>query len=143
MFALGVLSIPESLAVLGALPGALNILGWMALNTYSGALLGNFRARHAGCHSVADMAQIVGGPWLRELMGALFIVTWTVLGAGGLVGISTALNALSLHAICTNWFTFVATVITILLASVRKFEHIGWLTYVGFVAIYSAVLIVV
>jgi len=37
-------------------------------------LQGNFRNRHAGCHSIADMAEVVGGPIVRELVGGLFII---------------------------------------------------------------------
>ena len=64
VFATGVLSIPAALYTLGAVPGGINIVGWCILNTYAGVIFGNFRNRHAGCHSVADMAGIVGGPWM-------------------------------------------------------------------------------
>ena len=65
VFATGVLSIPAALYTLGAVPGNINIFGWCILNTYAGVIFGNFRNRHAGCHSVADMAGIVGGAWMR------------------------------------------------------------------------------
>ncbi|KAF4548379.1 Transmembrane amino acid transporter-like protein 12 [Elsinoe fawcettii] len=143
MFAIGVLSIPNALAALGAFPGAINIIGWCALNTYSGIIFGDFRNRHASCHSVADMAYVAGGPLLREFIGALFIIDWTILAAGAIVGVSIAFNALSEHAICTNYFTLVSVVIVVGMSTIRKFEHIGWLTYAGFASVYAAVLIVV
>ncbi|PNS21536.1 hypothetical protein CAC42_895 [Sphaceloma murrayae] len=143
MFAIGVLTIPNALAALGAFPGAVNIIGWCALNTYSGVLMGDFRNRHAGCHSVADMAFVVGGNILKELTGALFIIDWTILAAGAILGVSTAFNALSLHALCTNYFTLISVIMVICMSSIRKFEHLGWLTWAGFASVYSAVLIVV
>lgn len=143
IFATGVLTIPSAMYVLGAFPGAINVLGWQALNTYAAIIQGNFRNTHAGCHSIADMAEKVGGAWLREVVGVLFLVTFAIVAASGIFGSSVALNALSNHALCTNWFMLVATVAVFLLASVRKFEKIAWLTWAGFISVYVAVFIVV
>ncbi|KAL1865067.1 hypothetical protein VTK73DRAFT_5522 [Phialemonium thermophilum] len=143
IFATGVLSIPSTMYVLGALPGAINVLGWQFLNTYCAIIQGNFRNSHAGCHSIADMANVVGGAWLKEVVGALFLVTYAIVGASGIFGASVALNALSNHAICTNWFMLVATMAVFFLASMRKFEKIAWLTWAGFLSVYIAVFIVV
>lgn len=129
--------------VLGAFPGAINVLGWQFLNTYCAIIQGNFRNSHAGCHSIADMAQVVGGKWLREVVGVLFLVTFAIVGASGIFGASVGLNALSNHAICTNYFMLVSTVAVFVLASVRKFEKIAWLTWVGFSSVFIAVFIVV
>lgn len=74
LFATGVLSIPAAMYALGAAPGALLILGFGLVNTYVGRVQGNFRNIHPGCHSVADMAQYLGGPILKELVGGLFVV---------------------------------------------------------------------
>ncbi|OIW33224.1 amino acid transporter [Coniochaeta ligniaria NRRL 30616] len=143
IFATGVLTIPSAMFVLGAFPGAVNVLGWQALNTYCAIIQGNFRNSHAGCHSIADMAHHVGGPWLREVIGGLFLVTFAIVAASGIFGSSVALNALSNHAICTNYFMLVATIAVFCLASVRKFEKISWLTWGGFISVYVAVFIVV
>ncbi|KAL2278187.1 hypothetical protein FJTKL_14609 [Diaporthe vaccinii] len=143
IFATGVLSIPSAMYVLGALPGAINVLGWQFLNTYCAIIQGNFRNSHAGCHSIADMANVVGGVWLKEIVGVLFLVTYAIVGASGIFGTSVAFNALSNHAICTNYFMLVATVAVFILASARKFEKIAWLTWAGFLSVYVAVFIVV
>ncbi|KXJ96108.1 transmembrane amino acid transporter [Microdochium bolleyi] len=143
IFATGVLTIPSSMYVLGALPGAINVICWQFLNTYCAIIQGNFRNNHAGCHSIADMGYVVGGAWLRELVGAMFLVTFAIVGASGIVGASTALNALSNHGMCTNNFMLVSTVAVFALASLRKFEKIAWLTWAGFISIFAAVFIVV
>lgn len=142
-FALGVLNLPSTLNVLGALPGALLIVAWGTFNTYVAILFGQFRARHTGIHSVADIAGVIGGPWLREIVGALFVIINTLCVSISLVGLSTALNALSHHAVCTVWFSFVATVAVILGGSVRKLHAIGWLTSIGFLTLFTSVFIVV
>ncbi|EXJ83980.1 hypothetical protein A1O3_04647 [Capronia epimyces CBS 606.96] len=143
IFATGVLSIPTSMYTLGSFPGAINILGWTILNGYLAIVQGNFRNRHAGCHSIADMAQLVGGPIVREIVGFLFIAAYVICAGSGILGVSAALNALSNHSLCTQWFSFVATVIVAIFASVRKFEKVAWLTWVGFISVFTAVMIIV
>ncbi|PYI30380.1 hypothetical protein BP00DRAFT_398642 [Aspergillus indologenus CBS 114.80] len=143
LFATGILSIPSVMYDLGALPGALNVLGWCGLNTYGALVLGDFRERYPQCHTVADMTQLMGGPIFREVVGFLFVMTYVITAASGVIGVSAAFNALSLHSLCTVWFSVIATIIIALCASVRKFSHIGWLTWVGFFSILAAVFIIV
>ncbi|KAJ5350147.1 hypothetical protein N7541_007874 [Penicillium brevicompactum] len=143
IFATGVLSIPSLMYQLGAFPGAITVVGWSLLNTYCALVQGNFRNAYPGCHSIADMAQVVGGPIVKELVGALFTISYVIVAASGIIGVSTAFNALSLHSICTVWFSFIGTIIIAMCASVRKFSHIGWLTWLGFGSVYIAVFIIV
>lgn len=128
---------------LGAFPGAINIIAWTLLNAYCAIIQGNFRNSHAGCHSIADMAELVGGVVVKEVVGFLFIAAYIICAGSGIIGVSAALNALSNHALCTNWFTFIAAIIVVLFASVRKFEKIAWLTWVGTVSVFTAVLVIV
>lgn len=137
------LSIPSALYNLGALAGAINILAWGFINTYCAIVIGNFRRRRVGCHSIADMAYVIGGLWFKEVVGIFFMVAYTICVSTGLVGAATGLNALSNHAICTNYFMVVVTVACIIMASVRKFEKIAWLTWAGFISVYVAVFVVV
>ncbi|RFU24876.1 hypothetical protein B7463_g11458, partial [Scytalidium lignicola] len=143
IFATGVLSIPTAMFDLGAVGGSLSVIGWGLVNTYSAIVLGNFRNSHPGCHSVADMAQLVGGVFFREFTGAMFIIACILCAGSGILGISIALNVFSKHGICTVWFTLVATILAVALASFRKLHQIGILTYIGFASIYVAVFIVV
>ncbi|GAB7352105.1 hypothetical protein MBLNU459_g2604t2 [Dothideomycetes sp. NU459] len=143
IFATGVLSIPTAMYSLGAVGGALSVIGWGALNTYTAVIQGDFRNSHPGCHSIADMAQIVGGVYVKELTGFLFIVAYVLCTGSGILGVSIGLNALSHHAACTVWWSFLATIVVALAASVRKFHKIGWLTWAGFASIFIAVMIVV
>ncbi|TVY42283.1 N amino acid transport system protein [Lachnellula occidentalis] len=143
IFATGVLSIPSSMYSLGAVGGALSVVGWGALNTYTAVIQGDFRNSHAGCHSIADMANVIGGVGLRELCGALFLIAYVLCAGSGILGVSIGLNALSTHAACSVWWSLIATVVVAATASIRKFHTIGWLTWAGFVSIFSAVFIVV
>lgn len=69
--------------------------------------------------------------------------SWVLATGSGIVGISVGLNALSHHAACTVWWSFLATLVVVALASFRKFHQLGWLTAVGFISIFTAVTVVV
>jgi hypothetical protein len=128
---------------LGAVGGALSVVAWGVVNTCKivdfslnairlrtvdfAIVQGNFRNRHAHCHSIADMAQVVGGPILKEVVGFLFVVAYVLCTGSGIIGLSAGLNALSEHAACTVWWAFLSAAVIIACASVRKFEKIGWL----------------
>jgi amino acid permease len=143
LFATGVLSLPSALYALGAVGGSISIVAWGIFNTYCFVILGNFRMKHPHCHSIADMAEVAGGVVAKEATGLLFIIAYVLVTGSGIIGVSTALNALSHHATCTVWWSFIATVVIIATASIRKLEHVGWLSYAGFASIYAAVLVVV
>ncbi|KIX05270.1 uncharacterized protein Z518_06142 [Rhinocladiella mackenziei CBS 650.93] len=117
--------------------------GWGALNTYTASILGDFRTKHKQCHTVIDTASVVGGVWLKELVGFLYLIGFVLVSGSGILGVSIAVNALSNHGACTPWWSFLATVVVTLLASIRTFQRIGWITWAGFASIFIAVLIVV
>lgn len=117
------------MVTLGAVPGAILIVAWGAINTYTAMVLGRFRNTHAGCHTVADMADRVWGAWFRELVGALYFIAYVLCAGTGILGSSVALNSLSSHATCTVVFSFVCTVVIAAMASFPKFHQIGWLTW--------------
>jgi hypothetical protein len=50
LFSVGVLSIPGVFAYVGAVPGALLVIGWGSFNTYAAFLLGSFKLRHPNIH---------------------------------------------------------------------------------------------
>lgn len=89
------------------------------------------------------MGNLVGGKIVRELTGILFLVAFVLVGASGIVGTSTALNALSNHSLCTNYFSIIATIMVFVAGSPRKFEKIAWVTWAGFLSVFTAIFIVV
>ncbi|OAG02748.1 uncharacterized protein CC84DRAFT_1261448 [Paraphaeosphaeria sporulosa] len=142
-FAMSILAVPGALATLGAVGGALSIVGWQILNTYTAVILGDFRNRHPECHTLADMCGLLFG-WIgRELVGLQIMIAQVLITAAGIVSCSTALNALSNHGACTVWFSFVSAVLITGFSSVRTFSRLGWLTWVGFFTFFIAVFIFV
>ncbi|XDG04292.1 hypothetical protein ABKA04_003907 [Annulohypoxylon sp. FPYF3050] len=135
--------VPSAMYSLGALGGALSVVGWSFMNTYTAVIQGDFKTRHPECHTLADMGYKIGGVWLKELIGALYLIAFVLCAGTGIIGLSVAFNALSDHAACTVWWGFLSTVIITIAASIRTLKNIGWLTWVGFLSIFLAVFIVV
>lgn len=129
VFAVGVLTIPTAMYTLGAVGGTLSVVAWGLLNLWAARIQGDFRNNHRGLHSIADMANEVGGPIVREIVGVLFIIAYVLLTGSGILGVSIAFNVFTNHALCTNWFSFFGFVIIVGLASFRKMSQIGWLTW--------------
>ncbi|KXT01946.1 hypothetical protein AC578_2567 [Pseudocercospora eumusae] len=142
-FAMSILAVPGALATLGAVGGALSIVGWEALNTYTAVILGDFRNRHPECHTVADMCGMLWGRAGRELVSLQILVAQVLITAAGIVSCSTAFNALSNHGTCTVVFSFVSAVLITGFSSIRTFSRLGWLTWVGFFTFFIAVFIFV
>ncbi|KAI1764158.1 amino acid transporter [Hypoxylon sp. FL1150] len=136
-------TVPSAMYSLGALGGALSVVGWSFMNTYTAMIQGDFKTHHPECHTLADMGYTVGGAWLKELIGVLYLVAYVLCTGTGIVGLSTGFNALSDHAACTVWWAFLSMVIITAAASIRTLRNIGWLTWVGFLSIFTAVFIVV
>ncbi|KAL9941637.1 hypothetical protein D7B24_003687 [Verticillium nonalfalfae] len=142
-FATGVLAIPATFSVLGYVPGLLVLLGFGALTTYYAYIMYVFRMRYAGIHNIADAAGMVGGPVLREVAGALFIVAWTLASGAGFIGLAQGFKALSSHNVCNTVWTLVAAVCTALLASIQTLGRLTIFTWIGFASLFTAVFIIV
>ncbi|GAA5887079.1 hypothetical protein JCM6882_009440 [Rhodosporidiobolus microsporus] len=142
-FSLGILSIPAVMAPVGAVPGALLIIGWGAWNTWAAFIEGAFRNRHPGMHGIQDMMALVCGAWGREIVGNLFFIGYVLVTGSGYIAGAVAFNALSEHGACTVWFAFVTFVFCTACASFPRFSQIGVLCWVGVVSLYVAVFILV
>jgi hypothetical protein len=81
LFSVGILSIPSVFSYVGALPGALLVIGWGAFNTYGGFLLGAFRLRHPGMH-VSILLYVRESPLTRRRVSK----TWLTWSAGRSTG---------------------------------------------------------
>ncbi|PNH75944.1 hypothetical protein VD0001_g1608 [Verticillium dahliae] len=114
---------PATFSVLGYVPGLLVLLGFGALTTYYAYIMYVFGMRYAGIHNIADAAGIVGGPVLREVAGALFIVAWTLASGAGFVGLAQGFKALSSRNVYPGK------------------AHI--FTWIGFASLFTAVFIIV
>lgn len=93
------------------------------------------------CIALADMCGRLWGRLGKELVGLQILIAQILITAAGIVSVSTALNALSVHGACTVVFSFVAAVLITGFSSVRTFRNLGWLTWLGFSTFFIAVFI--
>ncbi|ORY38062.1 transmembrane amino acid transporter protein-domain-containing protein [Leucosporidium creatinivorum] len=137
---LGVLSLPYVLSVFGAIPGVFIILGVAIITTWSDLEVGRWKLRHPECYSLSDVGFIIAGPWGREIFGFTYLIFELATVGSAFVGLSVALNAISLHGTCTAVFIAAMAVAALLLASIRTLNKISFLSYIGLASILSAIL---
>ncbi|KAF2005832.1 amino acid transporter [Amniculicola lignicola CBS 123094] len=140
--ATGVLSIPSAMGSLGAVPGALIVVGWQALNTYTACILIDFRNRHH-CHNIIEMCAVMWGRVGYELVNFLFLVAFLLCTGSGLLGTSIAFNALSEHGACSVWFSFAAACLIVCYSSIRTFDRMTWPMTAAFICVMGGILTVV
>ncbi|KAK9418788.1 putative Amino acid transporter transmembrane domain-containing protein [Seiridium unicorne] len=138
----GILGIPGALYSLGAVGGGLSIIGWQILNTWTAILMAEFRNRHPECHTLVDMCGKMWGPIGKEFVGVMFIIAYVFCTGSGILGTSIAFNALSEHGACSVVFSFVSTVMVIMVSSVRTWGKMTWPLTAGFVSVMAGVLTV-
>ncbi|KPV77762.1 uncharacterized protein RHOBADRAFT_33948 [Rhodotorula graminis WP1] len=139
---LGVLAIPSVFHSLGLIPGIICLIVIGALTTWTDFYIGMFKLKHPTVYSVADCGLIMFGPVGREVLGVGYWLLMTCIAGSALLGISTALNAMSLHATCTAVFVAVAAVVTLPLASMRTMGDIRWIGWVGLVSMIVSIMLV-
>ncbi|TXT13754.1 hypothetical protein VHUM_01121 [Vanrija humicola] len=141
-FGLGVLGIPSVFHTLGLVPGIIAICGIQFIYSWCASFIGQTKLIHPEIYSLADAAFIFGGRIGRELFCAIFIIFFIFCGSGAIIGVSTALNAVSSHGACTAVFIVVAAVVGLILSSIRTLSKVSWVGWAGLVSILSAILTV-
>ncbi|CAO2658720.1 Nn.00g064430.m01.CDS01 [Neocucurbitaria sp. VM-36] len=136
---LGVLSLPQALAILGLVPGLLCILFLGLIATYTGWIIGEFRLAHPSVHSFADCGQLISGPILREVfaVGQVLILIF-IMGAHVLT-FAIAMNAMTDHGTCTIVFSVMGLVLCFALGLPRTFKNVSYYSIGSCISIIIAV----
>ncbi|GAA6035857.1 hypothetical protein JCM8097_005740 [Rhodosporidiobolus ruineniae] len=140
---LGVLTIPSSFNTLGLIPGLIVLLISAAFTTWSALETGYFKLRHPEVYTLQDAGRLMFGRTGSFVFGAAIWLFMVFVAGSALIGLSTALNALSLHGTCTAIFVLVATIATLMLALLPKISDIKVLGWVALVCILTAIMIIV
>lgn len=140
-FGLGVLSIPFVFQAVGIVPGIILIIVIEAIVTWSAWVLGEFKLAHRDTYSLADVGRTLGGRVGEEFFTLAVCICMLFFSGSGMVGVTTALNAVSTHATCTAVWMVVVFVVSFAAASIRTLGNITWLGWVGLISILSAVLV--
>lgn len=78
-----------------------------------------------------------------EIVSFLYVLGYILCVASAILGISTALNAVSEHGACTAIFAFVGLVLVVMFSCVRTWSSMTWPLTVCFFCVIAAVLAVV
>lgn len=136
---LGVLSIPLVFDTLGMIPGIVILITIAVITTWSDYIVGVFKLNHPEVYGIDDVGKMIFGKPGQIIFGTAFVLFWVFVAGAGMLGISIALNSLSVHGACTAIFVAVAAVAGFLLASIQTLDKISWIAWVGLIGILAAI----
>ncbi len=102
-----------------------------------------FKLNHLEVFGLADAGMVMFGRWGKEFLAISFCLYMIFVSGSAMIALSTALNAISMHAACTAVFVAVAAITGFIFSSIRTLGQIMWLGWVGCVSIVAALLILV
>ncbi|BGP40554.1 hypothetical protein JCM10449v2_004516 [Rhodotorula kratochvilovae] len=140
---IGVLGLPSAFNTLGLVPGILVFFLFAGMTMWTDYYVGIFKIKHPQVYSISDCGSLMFGRFGGELFGVAYWLFCTFTCGSALLTISTAFNALSMHAICTAAWVAIAAVIVFPLASIRTFGDLKMLGWVAIVSILAGIFIVV
>ncbi|GAA5944908.1 hypothetical protein JCM10213_001811 [Rhodosporidiobolus nylandii] len=135
----GVLGIPSSFETLGLYPGIIILLFFGVTTTWTDYYLGRFKLKYPQVYSLHDAGQLMFGPVGANIFGISYWFLMAMIASSALVSLSTALNAISVHGLCTAGFVAIAAAATYPVASLRTLGKIRWIGWIGLVSILSAI----
>lgn len=125
---LGVLALPQAIAILGIVPGLLLIFLLGLIATYTGYLIGQFKLAYPGMQSFADCGELIAGPIGREVMafGQVLIILFIM--AAHILSFAIAMNAMTEHSQCTVVFSAIGLLISFVLGLPRTLKGVSYLS---------------
>lgn len=123
---LGVLALPQALAVLGILPGMLCICFLGIIATYTGYLVGEFKLAHPSVQSYADCGQLMSGRIAHEAIAVAQVLVLIFIMGAHIVTFAVAMNAMTNHSTCTIIFSVIGLFVSFVLGLPRTFKNISY-----------------
>lgn len=125
---LGVLALPQAVAVLGLVPGLFLILILGVIVTYTGYVIGQFKQAFPEMQSFADCGELIAGPIGREIMAASQVLILVFIMAAHILSFAIALNVLTDHSRCTLVFSVAGLLICFILGLPRTLKAVSFLS---------------
>lgn len=127
---LGILSLPAAVAGLGLVPAIIILIGMGILASYTGFVIGQFKARFSHITSMADAGEVVMGRFGKELLGGGQMLFLLFLMASHVLTFKDAMNTITENGTCSIVFGVVGMVISLLLSLPRTLQKVSWLSLV-------------
>jgi hypothetical protein len=125
---LGVLALPQALAILGLVPGLLCIFFLGLIATYTGWVIGEFKLAHPSVQSFADCGMLIAGPIGRDVLAVGQVLILVFIMGAHVLSFSIAMNAITGHVICTIWWNVIGLVLCFGLGLPRTFKKVSFLS---------------
>jgi hypothetical protein len=117
------------------------IIGLGILATYTGYVIGQFRARYPHIQNLADAGEILLGRFGRELFGLGQILFSIFIMGSHILTFAVMMNTITEHGTCSIVFSVVGMVICMVCSLPRTMKNMTWISIMSFVSIFSAVMI--
>lgn len=88
---------------------------------------------------MADAAEILGGPWCREITNVAQVICFIFLMGAHVLTFSIMMNTLTNHGACTIVFCVVGTILCFILTLSRRLEEVSYLGIICMTDFLSAV----
>jgi amino acid permease len=125
---LGVLALPQALAILGLVPGLLCIFFLGIIATYTGWIIGEFKLAHPSVQTFADCGMLIGGPILRNIMAVAQVLILVFIQGAHVLSFSIAMNAITDHCMCTIYWNVIGMLLCLLLGLPRTFKNVSYIS---------------
>jgi len=113
------------------------------LATYTGYVIGQFKARYPQVHNMADAGMILLGPFGRELFGVAQLVFFLFIMASHILTFTIMLNTITSHGTCTIIYGVIGLLVSLLCTLPRRLGDVTWMAWVSFVSIVAAVIVTI
>ncbi|CAG5182418.1 uncharacterized protein ALTATR162_LOCUS10151 [Alternaria atra] len=126
---LGVLVLPQALAILGLIPGLLCICFLGIITTYTGHMVGELKLAHPSVACYADCGMLISGPFGREVLAVGQELVLAFVMDVHILTLGVAMNAMTDYGACTIIFSVVGLTISFLLGLPKTFKNISHFSY--------------
>ncbi|KNG52340.1 N amino acid transport system protein [Stemphylium lycopersici] len=125
---LGILALPQALAILGIVPALLLIVLLGLIATYTGYLIGEFKLAYPSLQSYADCGTLISGPIARDVIALGQVMVLIFIMGAHILTFAVAMNAMTNHATCTIIFSVIGFILSFLLGLPRTFKNVSYLS---------------
>jgi amino acid permease len=125
---LGVLALPQALAILGIVPGLLCLFFLGVIATYTGWIIGEFKLAHPSVQSFADCGMLIAGPIGREVLAVGQVLILIFIMGAHVLSFSIAMNAITGHSTCTIAWNVIGLGLCFFLGLPRTFKNISYIS---------------
>jgi hypothetical protein len=125
---LGVLALPQALAILSILPSIFCVVFLGLVATYTGWVIAEFKLAHPDMQSFADCGMLITGPIGREVVAVGSVLVLVFIMGAHILSFAIAMNVLTDHGTCTIIFSVIGLAISFILGLPRTLKNISYIS---------------